>query len=46
MRRACSEDGLWDRLVDGIRPPSSREEMSERFLDIYESADMAVAASA
>jgi glycosyltransferase involved in cell wall biosynthesis len=46
MRRACREDGLWDRLVDGIRPPSSREEMSERFLDLYESVDLPVAASA
>jgi hypothetical protein len=46
MRRACREDGLWDRLVDGIRPPSSREEMSERFLDLYENVDLPVAASA
>ena len=46
MRRAVSEEGLWERLVDGIRPPASREEMSERFLDIYESAGLSVAASA
>ncbi|MBN8993909.1 MAG: glycosyltransferase family 4 protein [Rhizobiales bacterium] len=46
MRRACSEDGLWERLVGGIRPPASREAMSERFLEIYESAALPVAASA
>jgi glycosyltransferase involved in cell wall biosynthesis len=46
MRRAATEEGLWDRLVDGIQPPSSREEMSERFLDLYESAGLRVAASA
>lgn len=46
MRRAATEEGLFERLVDGIRPPASREEMSERFLDIYESAGLPLAASA
>jgi glycosyltransferase involved in cell wall biosynthesis len=36
MRRACSEEGLWQRLVAGIRPPLSREGMTERFCAIYE----------
>ena len=30
MRRAATEDGLWEQLVDGITPPPSREEMTER----------------
>jgi glycosyltransferase involved in cell wall biosynthesis len=36
IRRACAEDGLWDRLVTGITPPAGREIMVEKFLNIYE----------
>jgi glycosyltransferase involved in cell wall biosynthesis len=45
MRRACTEDGLWERLVDGIVPPMSREAMAERFLDVYD-GEMSMTASA
>jgi glycosyltransferase involved in cell wall biosynthesis len=35
MRRACSEAGLWDRLVLGITPPPARETMVAGFLELY-----------
>jgi glycosyltransferase involved in cell wall biosynthesis len=35
MRRACTEEGLWDRLVAGIEAPPAREVMVERFCDVY-----------
>jgi glycosyltransferase involved in cell wall biosynthesis len=35
IRRACAEEGLWDRLVAGIRPPVDRETMVAGFLDLY-----------
>jgi len=35
MRRACTEEGLWEKLVAGIRAPMSREEMVGRFCEIY-----------
>lgn len=38
MRRAASEDGLWDRLAAGITPPVSREDMVRRFHAIYAAA--------
>ena len=46
MRRAATEDGLWEQLVDGITPPPSREEMTEEYLEIYESTDMRMAVGA
>jgi glycosyltransferase involved in cell wall biosynthesis len=45
MQRACTEDGLWQQLVDGIRPPASGQTMADRFLEVYE-ADAAAMASA
>jgi len=45
MRRACTEEGLWEQLADGIQPPLGRDVMTERFLDIYD-GDAAIAASA
>jgi glycosyltransferase involved in cell wall biosynthesis len=45
MRRACTEEGLWEQLADGIQPPLGRDVMTERFLDIYD-GDTAIAASA
>jgi glycosyltransferase involved in cell wall biosynthesis len=36
MRRACTEDGLWNNLAAGIKPPPSRAEMVEGFLAVYE----------
>jgi glycosyltransferase involved in cell wall biosynthesis len=35
MRRACKEDGLWERLVSGIHPPLNRDAMTDRFFQIY-----------
>ncbi len=35
MRRAFTEDGLWDRLVAGITPPASRNVMVDKFLAVY-----------
>jgi glycosyltransferase involved in cell wall biosynthesis len=35
MRRACSEDGLWDRLVANIKLPPSRDIMTDGFLQVY-----------
>jgi glycosyltransferase involved in cell wall biosynthesis len=35
IRRACSEQGLWKRLVDGIKPPASAEFMTNEYLSVY-----------
>ena len=35
MRRACTERGLWERLVNGITAPASDEVMAEQFLSVY-----------
>jgi glycosyltransferase involved in cell wall biosynthesis len=35
MRRACTEDGLWDRLSSQITPPPSLSRMVEGFLEVY-----------
>src|SRR6266480_655251 len=32
MRRACTEKGLWDRLVRNITPPPAERVMTEAFL--------------
>ena len=45
MRRACTEEGLWDRLAKGIEVPLGRDAMAERFLDVYDH-DIAMAVSA
>lgn len=36
MRRACTEEGLWDRLVKGTRASLSREHIAERYLELYQ----------
>jgi len=41
IRRACTEDGLWDRLVAGITPPVGRDVMVEKFLNVYETVPAA-----
>ncbi len=46
MKRAATEEGLWDRLSAGIRRPSSREEMTGTFLELYQREDLPLAASA
>lgn len=35
IRRAASEDGLWERVAAGIKPPPGRSEMVEGFLKVY-----------
>jgi glycosyltransferase involved in cell wall biosynthesis len=35
IRRACTEEGLWERLVKGITPPASVEIMVDKYLSIY-----------
>lgn len=35
IQRACSEQGLWKRLVDGITPPASAELMTNGYLSVY-----------
>lgn len=35
MRRAASEEGLWERLVGGICPPPPLSDMVERFCQVY-----------
>jgi glycosyltransferase involved in cell wall biosynthesis len=35
MRRACIEEGLWDRLVAGITPPPPRDTMVDGFIEVY-----------
>jgi glycosyltransferase involved in cell wall biosynthesis len=35
IRRACTEQGLWKRLVDGITPPASADIMADGYLSVY-----------
>jgi len=35
IRRACTEKGLWDRLVQCITPPATEETMVDQFLSVY-----------
>ena len=35
MRRACTEEGLWKCLVDGITPPALAEFMMKGYLSVY-----------
>ena len=35
IHRACTEDGIWDRLAAKIPAPPSREEMVGGYLDVY-----------
>ena len=36
MKRACLEDGLWERIVSTIEPPPSRDLMVDGFLRLYQ----------
>ncbi len=36
MHRAATEEGLWERLSAGIKPPPSRAEMTRGYLEVYE----------
>src|SRR4051812_6449791 len=35
MRRACTEEGLWERLVVGMKAPAGREAMVKGFWGVY-----------
>ncbi len=35
IRRACTEDGLWQSLAAGITPPPGRAEMVQGYLNVY-----------
>jgi len=38
IRRACTEDGLWERLRAAVPEPPSREAMADGYLALYEAA--------
>ncbi len=38
MRRACTEEGLWERLAAGIIAPEGCESMVARFVALYEAS--------
>jgi len=38
IRRACTEDGLWERLHAAVPQPPSRAAMADGFLELYEAA--------
>ena len=44
MRRACTEEGLWERLAGGISAPPGREVMVEGFLKVYRGEPVRLAA--
>jgi glycosyltransferase involved in cell wall biosynthesis len=35
IRRACTEEGLWKRLADGITAPANEQVMAKGFLSVY-----------
>jgi glycosyltransferase involved in cell wall biosynthesis len=35
LRRACTEEGLWKRLADGITPPASADTMADGYMTVY-----------
>ena len=35
IRRACTEEGLWNTLVEGMASPPTRSEMVDGFLKVY-----------
>jgi glycosyltransferase involved in cell wall biosynthesis len=43
MRRACTEKGLWEKLVAGIKAPMNREAMTSSFCQIYQYPGIATA---
>ena len=44
MRRACTEDGLWQRLHDSLPTPPARSAMADGYLDLYRVDAVPVAA--
>ncbi len=45
MRRASTEEGLWQRLAAGIKPPITRSEMTEGYMRVYREASARLAAA-
>ena len=45
MRRAATEEGLWERLSAGIAPPPSRAAMTQGFVEVYRGSGAASAAA-
>jgi glycosyltransferase involved in cell wall biosynthesis len=45
MRRACTEEGLWEKLAGGINPPAQRDVMVRQYMALY-FGEKKVAASA
>ena len=43
IRRACTEEGLWEQLVAGITPPPTRDAMVDGYVRIYASEALALA---
>jgi glycosyltransferase involved in cell wall biosynthesis len=41
IRRAATEEGLWERLSSGITPPPSLDLMVDKFLEVYRRPDLA-----
>ncbi len=35
IRRAATEEGLWEQLAKGIQPPPTRQAMRDGFIDVY-----------
>jgi hypothetical protein len=46
LRRASTEDGLWERCAAGVKPPASRDAMVAGFLDLYRNGAPAIADAA
>ena len=38
IRRACTEEGLWERLAESLPAPPSRDAMVDAFYDLYTDA--------
>ncbi len=43
MRRACTEEGIWDRLAEGVRLAPSREVMVDGYRAVYAEPPAAIA---
>jgi glycosyltransferase involved in cell wall biosynthesis len=39
IRRACTEDGLWERLRENLPAPPTRDEMVEGYVGVYSGGD-------
>ena len=40
MRRACTEEGICDKLAAGIETPMGREKMADQFCELYQRRDI------